>query len=99
VLAAGLNLAIPLIDQPGLEPEDDPRGTVERLAHATCDVAIVGHEPHLGTLAALLLHGPQPPAPFIFKKAAVLALEERSGRWLVRWHVSPELLKSPGVDQ
>src|SRR5882757_4017436 len=56
VLAAGLNLAIPLVEQPGLEPEDDPRDTIERLAHATGDLAIVGHEPHLGALAALLIH-------------------------------------------
>jgi len=27
VLAAGLNLAIPLLEQPGLEPEDDPRAS------------------------------------------------------------------------
>jgi len=79
----------------GLEPEDDPRGIVERLAHATCDLAIVGHEPHLGTLAALLLHGPQPPAPFIFKKSRVLA-PRGTIRPVARAlaHIA-ELLKSP----
>lgn len=45
----------------GLRPEDDMLTIVQRLEQAQLDatkaVALVGHEPHLGTLLGHLLHG------------------------------------------
>ncbi|HVU24413.1 MAG TPA: histidine phosphatase family protein [Opitutus sp.] len=55
LLAAGLGFTGPLHEESGLEPEDDPRGTFARLRKAGDGLVIVGHEPHLGLLATLLV--------------------------------------------
>ena len=66
---------------------------LKRLAGATHDLALVGHEPHLGALAELLAPGPAT-AGHVFTKGAVLALQ-RSGRgWRVCWRVSPKQLEA-----
>ena len=39
------NLTVPLVLQPGLEPEDDPAAVARGLRSATRSVAIIGHEP------------------------------------------------------
>lgn len=107
LLAKELGLDVPLIETPGLLPENDPAAVADRLDDAGDPVMIVGHEPQLGALATALVCGKAKPAAFEFKKTAVLALEKtdmrhkKSGRslWQVRWHFSPELLaarQSPG---
>lgn len=82
-----------LIETAGLQPEDSPDRIVTRLAHAGIEsLALVGHEPHLSTLASLLVaRTPEP--RFIFKKCTVLALEGTPPWWQVRWQISPELVK------
>ncbi len=76
----------------GLKPEDKPAGMARRLNKVRRPVAVVGHEPHLGTLASLLLAGVARPSLFVLKKCAVLALEKTGKRWAVRGQLSPELL-------
>jgi phosphohistidine phosphatase len=95
LLVAGLGLAAPLIEIPGLEPEDDPGTVAERVSRAPHDLAVVGHEPHLSALATRLMHGPGVPVAFAFQKGAVLTFEREHGRWLERWHVAPKML-GPG---
>jgi len=92
LLARGLGLRVPLIEMPGLEPEDQPAVTVRRLKGLSEAVAIVGHEPHLGALASLLTGGRTAAPLFVVRKVAVIALEGSGIRWQVRWHFSPELL-------
>jgi phosphohistidine phosphatase len=75
----------------GLEPVAKPALMVRRLAKRRQSVALVGHEPHLSALAALLLSGRGKPPMVVMKKCAVLALERTGGRWAVRWLVSPEV--------
>jgi phosphohistidine phosphatase len=89
LLARGIWMSAPLVLVPGLEPEDDPAKVAALLASATGDIAVVGHEPHLGVLSSLLVHGPSRSAVFFpFPKAGVLALTEAGQRlkaeWLVR---------------
>ncbi|MEO7415042.1 MAG: phosphohistidine phosphatase SixA [Opitutaceae bacterium] len=98
LLAKKLECAVPLVEVEGLEPEDDARATALRLTSLRCDVAIVGHEPHLSALASeLIAKGPATSA-FVLRKSSVLALERSRGRrgstWSVRWQVSPELLSA-----
>ena len=62
-----------------------------QLQQARRPVALVGHEPHLGALASLLVAGAAEPARFVLKKCAVVALERTGRRWQVRWQVAPEL--------
>jgi phosphohistidine phosphatase len=94
-----------VVETAGLLPEDDPDEIAERLAvfPEEASLAIVGHEPHLGELATLLVRGKRRPVGFDFKKGAVLALErtdehhKRTGdpRWIINWFVVPGLL-GPG---
>jgi phosphohistidine phosphatase len=92
LLAQQLKLSAPLHEMPDLRPEDDPHATARRIKQAQRPLAIVGHEPHLSALASLLVVGAMEPPAFVFKKSAVLALEPGGEHWMVRWHLSPELL-------
>lgn len=76
----------------GLRPEDNPAGIARELAGITRSVAVVGHEPHLSTLATLLVTGSAEPVVFVMKKCSALALERAGGQWLVRWHVHAGLI-------
>jgi phosphohistidine phosphatase len=98
LLVKRLEMHVPLIEVEGLEPDDDPRATVLRVANLRRVVAIVGHEPHLSSLASRLVSRAPKTSAFVLRKSSVLALErERGGpqpHWLVRWQLSPELLRS-----
>jgi phosphohistidine phosphatase len=93
LLARRLKLSAPLTLMPDLEPEADPRAVARRLNATSRVVAVVGHEPHLSTLASLLVAGRMDPPAVLMKKCAALALDGAAGLWMVRWHVSPELLR------
>lgn len=102
LLDAGLARDLIRVETPGLTPYDAPQATALRLeGHAPgINIAVVGHEPHLGALAAHLLRGRESASFFGFKKCAVLALESTReprkkspfSRWRVRWFVTPEML-------
>jgi phosphohistidine phosphatase len=86
LLARGLGLQVPLILKPGLEPEDDPSNILSAFVALEVDVAAVGHEPHLGVLASLMVHGPiRSGVYFPFPKASVLALSRDGERWRSEW--------------
>lgn len=89
LLARGLGLSSPLVLMPGLEPEDDPGKIAPILGSEARDIAVVGHEPHLGALAALMTEGPDH-AVAPFPKAGVLALSRNGRRWRPQW-----LVRSP----
>ena len=80
---------------PHLEPEAKPSTIAARLKTFRRDLAIVGHEPHLSSLASLLVTGTVRADVFKIRKSAVLCLD-RSGPqtafWRVRWLLAPELL-------
>ncbi len=102
-LATGLEIDAPLVETDGLRPEDDPESMALRLAvyPPVHDLAIVGHEPNLGSLASLLVSNRPAPALFHFKKAAVLCLRRSDKthgstdrpRWRVDWHIPPGLVQ------
>lgn len=91
LLAQGLHLTAPLVPTPGLTPDDDPAKIAAVLETEAGDIAIVGHEPHLGVLSSLMANGPERAATYIhFPKAGVLALTPDGRRWRPEW-----LVKSP----
>ena len=92
LLCLGAKLDVPLREVAGLAPEDDPRSIAHLLAQGSRSLALVGHEPHLSALASLLVAGAPEPARFAMKKGATLALEGAGRQWIVRWHISPDLL-------
>lgn len=91
LLARGLGLKAPLMLVAGVSPDDDPSAIAAVLDAVEGDVALVGHEPHLGVLASLLVHGPDRSGIFYpFPKASVLALRRDGKRWRSEW-----LVRSP----
>ena len=94
LFAQHLALKVPLTEMPDLQPEDDPVATMRRVQKLRRPLAICGHEPHLSSLASLLVAGESSPPVFVMKKCSVLALDLQGAQWAVRWHVSPELIVS-----
>jgi phosphohistidine phosphatase len=92
LLVAYVKLAVPVVETTALEPESSPRVIAEKLRQADRSIAIVGHNPHLEFLASLLVQRVEQPAAFVMKKGAALALRPDDERWIVQWHVSPDLL-------
>ena len=88
LLAQGLRLSAPLVLTDGLCPNDDPGKIAAVLETRQGDVAVVGHEPHLGVLASMLVHGPECAGVYYpFPKAGILALSREGKRWRAEWLV------------
>lgn len=66
----------------GLRPEDDPRPVAGKAAAFGRDLAIFGHEPHLGNFGGYLMFGDMGP-PMVFRKACgyLFAPTPGSQRW------------------
>jgi phosphohistidine phosphatase len=100
--ARTLDPEISIVETDGLLPLDNPLSTQSRLTNFTPaqDLAIVGHEPHLSSLATLLVRGHPSPNAFHLKKNAVIMLRRtekvhpgtNQSRWRIGWHFAPELL-------
>lgn len=78
----------------GLAPGDDPAPWERRLADMDRDTVLVGHLPHLSRLASRLLTGSGDPEIIEFENGGVVCLHRREGgRWVIRWAVTPRLLR------
>jgi phosphohistidine phosphatase len=77
----------------GLAPADPVGPVAERLRTEQKDVMLVGHLPHLKSLANKLL-GLKPGAELLrFQMGGCLCLEsDDSGKWAVCWMLTPDLL-------
>lgn len=78
----------------GLAPNDDPASACDLAQTAVGDTLLVGHLPHLGRLACLLLSN-NPDADLIrFQMGGIVCLERGSpgSRWTLRWMLTPELV-------
>jgi phosphohistidine phosphatase len=87
----------------GLLPFDDVRGISRRLSGFGYPLLIVGHEPHLGRLASVLVCGTVDMELVGFKKGGVLCLEREATKsqtilWRVRWYVTPSLVLDASSD-
>jgi len=78
----------------GLAPLDDPAVWAGRLAKLDEDLILVGHLPHMGKLAALLLTDDAEQPVIRFQMGGVVCLErDEEDIWSLRWMVVPELLQ------
>ena len=74
----------------GLAPEDDPMAAKAELEAAEVPLMLVGHLPHLGRLASLLVTGEAENSVVEFPPAGVVCLSYANGEWRVRWTLTPE---------
>jgi phosphohistidine phosphatase len=101
ILQASLSIpsAIKRIDE--LLPDANPERllTVLRDLPPECSALCVGHEPHLGLAASVMLTG-KPSTAFPFKKAGACLIELPSppkiGRGVLRWWLEPGQLRALG---
>lgn len=101
-LVSVLDPKIALVETDGLLPFDDPAIIAERfrIYPTSHDVALVGHQPHLGRLTSLLTTGWPDQELVHVKKNAIICLRRSDSvfadtglaRWRVAWHYSPEFL-------
>jgi phosphohistidine phosphatase len=102
LLLNGLASEAALVETPGLLPEDDPLEIATRLETiaTAINIALVGHQPHLGALLTQLLRGKPARELVDVRKAAVISLDptgethKKNGHplWRINWIVTPELL-------
>lgn len=74
----------------GLSPEDDPLVARAELEAAEAPLMLVGHLPHLGRLASLLVTGDAEKDIVDFPPAAIVCLSHAQGEWQLRWTLTPE---------
>lgn len=77
----------------GLAPLDDPEIWANKLKNIDRSVMLVGHLPHLGRLASLLLCGDREKNVISFKMAGVVCLKREEGAWSLSWMVIPEIIQ------
>lgn len=80
-----------LREMAGMAPNDDPSRARAALEEAGDGVMLVGHLPHLGRLASLLLIGDAGRDIVRFRNGAIVCLARGDRGWLVRWVLTPEL--------
>ncbi|MDO8543367.1 MAG: phosphohistidine phosphatase SixA [Opitutaceae bacterium] len=93
LLVRGLKSRPPCRPTAGLEPEADPQLVARKAGSLMNDIALVGHQPHLGLLASFLVAGTIARPVVVMKKCTVLALEREGSNWVVRWQLARELLE------
>ncbi len=84
----------------GLLPYDDHRGIARRLSGFGYPLLVVGHEPHLGRLASMLVCGNVDQEIVDFRKGAIVCLQRERTKsqavlWRIRWFVTPGLVMEP----
>jgi phosphohistidine phosphatase len=93
VLASHLKPRAGVSEAPGLAPLDDPEIWAGRIAGMDEDVLLVGHLPHLGRLAALLMSGDKDRSIINFQMSGAVRLRRmEAGQWAVDWMVVPEII-------
>jgi phosphohistidine phosphatase len=91
VLARHLNPPGGVSEAPGLAPLDAPEIWSERIAPMDEDILLVGHLPHLGRLAALLMTGDKEKNVINFQMGSAVRLRRMAAaQWAVDWMIVPE---------
>ena len=93
ILATQVQPTAGVTEASGLAPLDDPGIWAERFTTLDEDIMLVGHLPHLGRLAALLLSGDQERSVVNFQMGGVVRLRRlEAGQWAVDWMVVPVMV-------
>lgn len=73
----------------GLAPLDDPLIARAELETAQSSLMLVGHLPHLGLLASLLVKGKPDVKTIDFAAAAIVCISKQNGGWKISWGLDP----------
>jgi phosphohistidine phosphatase len=91
-MAENLNIEKSISETDGLAPMDDASIWAERLNKRTNALMLVGHLPHLGKLASLLLCSEKERNVVAFKMGGVVCLKRDDIGWSLQWMITPETL-------
>jgi phosphohistidine phosphatase len=93
ILGNHLQPAAGVSEAPGLAPMDDPDIWADRLAGMDEDIMLVGHLPHLGRLAALLMSGDKERNVINFQMGGAVRLRRmEAGQWAIDWMIVPDII-------
>ena len=93
VLAEVLQPAEGVEEAEGLDPQADPFIWANHLGDTEEDIVLVGHLPHMGRLAGLLVTGRPDREAVQFQSAALVCLaQDEAENWTVQWMVVPCVL-------
>lgn len=93
ILFKNLKPAKGISEADGLTPLDNPDIWAKRLEEMQTDVVLVGHLPHLGRLASLLLCGNADKNVVSFRMAGTVCLKrDDAGVWSLQWMLTPEIV-------
>lgn len=90
ILARSLSPESGVRQVPGLSPGDDPVIAKGELEAAEGPLMLVGHMPHLGRLASLLVAGEPERGVVDFPAAGLVCLSCEKGVWRVEWTLRPD---------
>lgn len=79
-------------EEKGLGPLDDPQEAKRLIEQAERPLMIVGHLPHLGRLASLLILSTADQEVIKFTMGGVVCLSHKDDSWLVEWALIPKLI-------
>jgi len=94
IIAAQLGPDFQFKERDGLAPNDPVKDLSNEISGMTNDLMIVGHQPFLGKLAAMLLACSESKNLVGFRQGAVVCLQRNEDQtWQVAWMVTPDLLQ------
>lgn len=80
-------------EKSGLNPKDDPERMAEAIDGLETPLFVVGHLPHLGRLASLLVAGEPDKEIVRLRPGGVVCLARVDEGWRIAWYLTPELAK------
>jgi phosphohistidine phosphatase len=90
ILAASLIPRLGLRQVQGLSPDDDPLIVKAELEVAGESLMLVGHLPHMGRLASLLISGDPERVAVDFRPAAMICFARARDAWEMKWTLTPD---------
>lgn len=90
ILARFLSPAGGVRETSGLAPEDDPLLAAAELEAADASLMLVGHLPHLGRLASLLVTGDGERKIVEFLPATMVCVARSMEQWTLAWTIDPD---------
>ncbi len=93
ILGEHLQPSAGVSEAPGLAPMDAPELWAERIAKTDDNIMLVGHLPHLGRLAALLMSGDKERSVVNFQMGGAVRLQHMGeNQWALDWMIVPNII-------